>query len=564
MDDSLHRCLWQISRLASTPMEHGQLSGKIVELILPHLPKAACYLALISPDTGELVFEYGVGWPADTSPIVPDMGLGLAGWCALHGKPISVPNLREDPKMDVWCQPGAESALALPLEDKGHVIGTLYFESTEAGALTPALAERLLPLATEAAAALNHNWLLGQLRNKSSQLEGLLSAAQKVGSRFALDEILTALTAEARTVSNVRICALFLLSEDREALHLHTIDGALASEIDREPIRLEESAVGTAINHNRQVEVPDIRRVEEHHFTQLSQELPLVSFLATPINVEGEVIGVLNIYADHPHRFSNDERKILSTLAGLGAVAVENSRLYNRVLSSEDTLRKNERLTTLGLLSAEIAHEIRNPLTVLRLLFESLDLRFPEKDARNKDVEIIGEKLSQLEEIVSRVLSFGKTRDNLHSRWDLNQLVGDTLQLVRFKLQQVRIRQSFSPHGSPLIVEGGKGQLQQAFLNLIINASQAMPEGGKLHVSVFSEVIDGSTRAVVTFADTGTGIPPQFQGKIFDSFLTGRADGTGLGLGIVRRILRDHQGDITVAETSAQGTIMKIWLPLAN
>lgn len=564
MEDNLNYSLWQISRLASAPVEPRHLPIRIASIFLKHLPPCASYLALISPDTGELVYEYGIGWPPNTRPTVPGKGLGIAGWSALHGKPLGIPNLREEPRMDWWHQPSAQSAMALPLVDNGIIIGTLYFESGVIGTFTPAIADCLLPLAEESAAVLNHSWLLVQLRKKSSQLEGLLSAAQQVGSRFELDDILTALTSKARDVSEARLCALFLLDESRDSLHLHCMDGADAPPSDRLPIRLEESAVGTAINHNRQIEVPDIRRVEEHHFTLLSQELPLVSFLATPIYVEDEVIGVLNVYSDHPHRFSNDERKILSSLAGLGAVAIENSRLYNRVLSSEDTLRKNERLTTLGLLSAEIAHEIRNPLTVLRLLFESLDLQFPERDARNKDVEIIGEKLSQLEEIVTRVLNFGKTRENLHSRWDLNQLVSDTLQLVRFKLQQVRIKPTFTPCRSPIIVEAGKGQLQQAFLNLIINASQAMPDGGQLNISVDRETCDDCPRATILFTDTGQGIPSALQTKIFDSFLTGRSDGTGLGLSIVRRILRDHQGDIEVVHTSQEGTVMKLWLPLAN
>ena len=114
--------------------------------------------------------------------------------------------------------------------------------------------------------------------------------------------------------------------------------------------------------------------------------------------------------------FKDDEKKTFITHASLSAVAIQNSRLYSRIFSSEDLLRKNERLITLGLLAAEIAHEIRNPLTVIKLLFESLNLNYDPEDIRHKDTAIISEKLSQLDEIVTRVLGFSKSHHGLHSK----------------------------------------------------------------------------------------------------------------------------------------------------
>src|SRR5690606_36999694 len=116
-----------------------------------------------------------------------------------------------------------------------------------------------------------------------------------------------------------------------------------------------------------------------------------------------EVIGVLSIFTDQPRRFDNDERRLMRGVANLAAVALQNARLYQRVFESEEHLRHSERLTTLGLLTAEIAHETRNPLTVIRLLFGSLNLQFPADDPRATDVTIIREKLDQLESFVTRV-----------------------------------------------------------------------------------------------------------------------------------------------------------------
>ena len=309
------------------------------------------------------------------------------------------------------------------------------------------------------------------------------------------------------------------------------------------------------------MEVADLARSEEHHFIEVVQSEGLVSMLASPLISENEAIGVLNLYTDQRHRYTNDERNLLAALCGISALAISNARLYKRVFQTEDTLRKNDRLTTLGLLSAEIAHEIRNPLTVIKLLFGSLNLEFHEDDMRKKDAEIIAEKLDQLEEIVTRVLSYGKNSEGIHSVWDLRKIVDDTLLLVRLKLRQSGIQLDYSRPAEPLAVDASKGQLQQALLNIVMNALQAMPAGGGLKVALSAETVDDAPACVIRVTDTGTGIPEHIKNRIFDSFLTSKTNGTGLGLNISKRILKTHNGDIGIESSSHAGTTVKLWLP---
>ena len=287
------------------------------------------------------------------------------------------------------------------------------------------------------------------------------------------------------------------------------------------------------------------------------------SCLSTPMMYESKVIGVINVFTRSRHRFPNDEKRLLQAFASLSAVAAQNADLYARVFNSEDLLRKSERLTTLGLLSAEIAHEIRNPLTVIKLLFGSLGLNYEENDPRKKDTQIIIDKINQLEEIVSKVLSFSKAPESLNSNWSIDELVQDTILLLRLKMQQQRIVLQSNPVGHEIIVNGNKGQLQQVFLNLIINASEAMPNGGNLTISPAVEDEEGRKKVAIYFSDTGTGIPEDIQDHIFESFLTGKPEGTGLGLSITKRILQSHNGDISIAKSSNQGTTLRIELPLA-
>ena len=129
-----------------------------------------------------------------------------------------------------------------------------------------------------------------------------------------------------------------------------------------------DSLLGTSLRGHRQVQTRNLFRTEEHHFTNLIREKNLHSMLVTPVVYEDEPIGLITLYMDYSHRFNDDERLIARALADLAAIAIQNARLYGRVFSSEESLRKSERLTTLGTLAAEIAHEIRNPLMVVRLL----------------------------------------------------------------------------------------------------------------------------------------------------------------------------------------------------
>jgi signal transduction histidine kinase len=279
--------------------------------------------------------------------------------------------------------------------------------------------------------------------------------------------------------------------------------------------------------------------------------------LVTPVVYEEEPIGVLSLYVDRPHRFNDDEKLIARALADLGAIAAENARLYGRVFDSEESLRKSERLTTLGTLAAEIAHEIRNPLMVIRLLFDSLDL-VDADEAKSKDLSVIREKLDHLEQIAGRILDFGKSREAFRKTFSLQEIIQDAALLVRLKLEQCQVHLDVSKFEDDLMVYVDKGQIQQALLNLMLNALVAMPQGGQLSILV-SRSDDGKAQVLVK--DTGSGIPHDLQEKIFDSFLTGTSEGTGLGLSISKRILRAHDGDLELVESGVNGTIFKISLP---
>lgn len=552
--------LYRISSLSVETQGSAEVFEVILEEVMLVLPANSASLSLLNPDTEDLEIEVGKGLEENSRGFALPLGQGITGWVALHGEPLLVPDVSKDPryhqlKESIRCE------MAAPLEEGGQTVGVLNVDADQIDAFGKEDLKILTLLAREASRVLNRLWLIEQLTHKASQLEVLLGIGRRMAGKRLIDDVLHTITREARVLIDCSFSALFLHYPENNFLELHSLhgpDGPLEAE---ETLGVEQSAVGAAIRGNRQIEVSDLLRTEEHHFTQFIRSENLQTMLVTPLAFENEVIGVLNVYMAARHRFNDEAKRILGALADLGAVAIQNSRLYGRVFDTEQSLRKNERLTTLGLLTAEIAHEIRNPLTVIRLLFDSLDLRFPPDDAREKDSSVIREKLDHLESIVERVLDFGKIREPVYQPLRLGFLLEETQRLVRLKLEQSQVTLVQEKVPVDQILRGDKGQLQQALLNLILNAVEAMPEGGEIHMS--SEPSDGTCLSLV-LRDAGIGIPEELQDRIFDSFLTGRRGGTGLGLAIAKKILQDHGGDVELVESSSEGTAFRLTLPLAD
>ena len=298
--------------------------------------------------------------------------------------------------------------------------------------------------------------------------------------------------------------------------------------------------------------------------SKLRQE-GLVSLLSVPLLFGGNAIGALSVYTARPYIYSNGEIRILSAFAELSAIAIERARLYERVVDVEEQLRQNEKLSALGLLAAEVAHEIRNPLTVMKMLFHSLDLKFPPNDPRAQDARIMDEKLRHLNRIVERILDFARTTEPTLAPVNLNALIDELRLLVRHKLanQGVQLIRALQPE-LPAVL-GDATQLEQAFLNLILNAAEAMPHGGTLTISTRLIPRRGQTRpsyVAVEFKDTGEGMTEEQRRRAFRSVLsTTKTKGTGLGLAIVGRIVEAHRGKVRIKSQRGRGTTILVTLP---
>lgn len=555
--------LYHLASLAARVDDPQSALREMLDVFVATFHADAGSIGLLSPDTGRLVTEVQVGADTDDSARHGlKLGHGITGWCVLNRRPLLVSDVAYEPRY-IAVRPSARCEMAAPIQAEDHVIGVIDLESDRVGGFTPADLALLELFAAETARVMQRLWQLGHLKSKARQLESLITAGQSLVTKLEQQELFDTLTREARHMMEARACALYLHDAERSTIRCASLSNAVTLTPPAGELELDSCLVASPIHTRHQVWFADIQSPEYRELLDLPADPSFRSVLATPMLFEGEVLGVVAIFTDHVHRFDNDEKRLCAALASLGSVALQNARLYARVFQSEDVLRKNERLTTLGLLAAEIAHEIRNPLTVLKLLHGGLGVDFAAGDPRRTDMRVIGEKLDQLESIVTRVLSFAKAPSSLHSRWSFADIIGDTLVLVRLKLAQSKVALRFEPPPRPLFIEAHKGQIQQVLLNLLLNATHAMPEGGTITLTLAPEPQGPTGHAVLDITDTGSGVAEAIRGQIFDSFLSGRPDGTGLGLAIAKRILISHHGDITLRETSSAGTTMRIILPIA-
>ncbi len=549
--------LYRISKLSAKEKNPVEALEGILDEVISLFGASSASISLINADSDKLLIEVERGLSKESKGFELPMGVGITGWVAMYGEPFLSPNVSKEEKY-FQLDDRVKSEMAAPLLEGGRTVGALNVDALEEDAFNESDLRLLVLMANEASRVLENMWMIQQLRRKAEQLQTLVLVGQDIAGKHEIEEVLSTITREALLLLDCKLSAFFLYDEQKDLLLLHSLQDKNRTRLMEESLKPADSILGTSLRSHRQVQTRDLLRTEEHHFISLIRDENLHSMLVSPVVYKDDPIGVLSLYLDSQHRFNDDEKLIARALADLGAIAVQNARLYGRVFDSEESLRKSERLTTLGTLAAEIAHEIRNPLMVIRLLFDSLDL-VDEDEQKSKDLSVIREKLDHLEQIAGRILDFGKSREAFRTKLSLQEIINDAVLLVRLKLKQSQVDLEIDEFEEVLIVYVDKGQIQQALLNLMLNALVAMPAGGKLTLKSDK---DDEGKALIFVSDTGSGISPELQGKIFESFLTGTSEGTGLGLSISKRILKAHDGDLELVESGSEGTVFKISLPI--
>jgi PAS domain S-box-containing protein len=228
----------------------------------------------------------------------------------------------------------------------------------------------------------------------------------------------------------------------------------------------------------------------------------------------------------------------------------------------EDQLIQNEKLTSIGLLAAGIAHEVNTPLAVISSYSQMLRKEISPEDSRHRLLEKITKQTFRASEIVNSLLNFSRTSATEFTEIDIHQVIIETISLLEHQFKTARIHVERELKADCPMTYGNAGKLQQVFLNLFVNARDAMPSGGEL--SILTDASDSKIEILIQ--DTGVGISRENVKKIYDPFFTTKAagKGTGLGLSVSYGIIQEHSGSISVESKPGVGTSFRLELPLVR
>jgi len=537
-----------------------KLLQDILETAVAETGAGSGSLMLLNPNTGSLDIEASVGLTVEARRLKLRLGEGVTGWVASTGLPYRVNDVRLE-KRYVPVNDSIRAELAVPLDLDGQVIGIVNVDSICENAFSEEHQKKLLQLAKRASEWIRLAWEIDQLRIKGQQLGALVDMGQTIVSQVGLDEVLQRIASDTCRLMKVKLCSLMLLSPDGEQLILKAWHGASRPYVKKPNVPVRDSLVGVVVNRLKPLTVLNVQEHQRYQHTELARREGLVSLLSVPLVFQDRSLGVLSVYTGQLHRFSNEEIRLLTAMAGLSAVAIAKAQLLERVVKVEEDVRASERLSALGWLAAEIAHEIRNPLTVMQMLFHSMVQNIPMDEGSARDAALIENKMLQMNRIVDQVLTFAQSSEPRLELMDASSLIDDITLLVRHKMAEGQIEIKKILKGPNFGMRGDRVQLEQALLNLVLNAYQAMPEGGTLTLSVRSGRLKGNKVVVFSVSDTGEGMTRKRQDELFQPFLTDRKGGTGLGLVLVRKTVESHRGKIEVNSQRGKGTSIKMIFP---
>jgi signal transduction histidine kinase len=312
------------------------------------------------------------------------------------------------------------------------------------------------------------------------------------------------------------------------------------------------------MSHNDDGKGPIVERMR-----QLEAEI------SVPIVSKEKLIGILNL--DHKEEreiYSNEDLELLSTLANQAAIAIENARLYENLKQSQDTLRRADRLSSLGLLTAGLAHEIRNPLVAIRTFTQLLPERYEDAEFREGFQGLALKEVDRICGLINDLLSFARPSKPNVAQEDMNDVVEGIARILESQAKEkaVEISRDFGADLPKVWID--REQMKQVFMNLILNAIQAMKGGGSIYVSTRqitkSEAGQSARFVQVEVRDTGVGIPEDNLDHIFDPFFTSKDEGSGLGLSISHQIVQEHGGYVTVESKIGKGTSFFVNIPIGK
>lgn len=500
--------LQDVSKKTSSTMNLKKLLDIISINALKITEASICSLFLIDRGNKHLRVVSQKGCPPgiDVEKFRMRVGEGIIGWVAEKGVPLLVNNVNEEPRY-VEIIAGIGSKLAVPLVSEKEVLGVLSVDSTIKSAFSLDDLELLMVFASHTATLIDNVRLYEQILEERNRAENILESSPN--GMLAIDE--------HKRIRSVNRKAELLLNLKRKPVLGKRISDVFKGDILNILNEILDSRTQVS---NREVVV-----------TRKDGGESIFGFTSVSVDIEENTSGALVTIQD-----------------------------LTETKKTEELIRRMDRLSSLGTLSAGMAHEIRNPLASINFNVQLLAKKLEKADVEQSILADTFEGISRINMLVKRILDFTKTGTPVFKSANINDVLEEAIALIAPQLNKKRItikrclekvpESIFDPH-----------QIQQVLVNLLLNSVEAIQDGDGV-IEIRSCVETQNDRILLTIKDNGTGISDENLGKIFDPFFTTKPEGTGLGLSIVHKIMDQHDAKIEIKSKEGKGAIFILEFPI--
>ena len=541
--------LYKAGLSLSTTENLKELLSRIVTLATLVIDAKSGSIMLIQKPEDILTIEAAIGLDEEIIRQTRlELGSSIAGYIAQKGEPVMVENIEKDARFKHFSKKhyATHSLLCVPLKVKDKVLGVINLSDKKTGVPFTGDDLRLLTtFAAQAAMAIDDAEQFNQNLEKIKELEVLYDISRQLSSMERFEEVCSFVFQKVKTIMPVEFALWHEWSEKSNQLVLSLCLGC--EDVKR---NLTASFTKEEISDPEKVNL----KLKESLKTEPEFSRYLDSIISLPIIAEKSIHGVLSVGNRQKMKLSSEQIQLLSIII---------SQLAS-VFERQKSLLNITRLVTMGNLVSEITHDVKKPLTNIRGTLQVLRVKLPNLKEEDKYFNLVEEEIFRLDGLLKEIVNFSNPYKFEMEKRDIASILDRTLKLVEQDLSSGKITLK-KEYREGYTVLADKNQIMEVFLNIILNAIEAMPNGGELKVKAnrHTDEKSGKDYVNIMITDTGCGIPPESINQIFERYFTTKKEGTGLGLAVVERVVKAHGGFVSVASEPEKGTSFSINLPAA-